>query len=100
VYASEGILTKILGRPVSLSDCDIDRTLPLSIDDDSRMGDNIQVAPSAGEEAYLPTNLSQFILLSQLHVIEARIQRTVYRVDRTFEALQPKMHRLMADLEA
>jgi hypothetical protein len=100
VYASEGILASTLGRPVSLSDCDTNQPLPLSIDDDSRMGDNIQAAPSAGEEACPPTNLSQFILLSQLHVVEARIQRTVYRVDRMIETLEPKMRRLMADLEA
>jgi hypothetical protein len=103
VYALESILAGTLGRPISLSDCDIDQPLPFSIDDDDCM-DNIPyevyTTRPAGQEAYPPTNLSQFILLSQLHVFEARIQRTVYRVDRNIITLQPKMHRLMADLEA
>jgi hypothetical protein len=104
VYALESILAGTLGRPISLSDCDIDQPLPFSIDDDDRMNDmpstDMHTARAVGQEAYPPTNLSQFILLSQLHVFEARIQRTVYRVDRKIAALQPKMHRLMADLEA
>jgi hypothetical protein len=104
VYALESILAGTLGRPISLSDCDIDQPLPFSIDDDDRMNDmpstDMHTARAVGSEAYPPTNMSQFILLSQLHVFEARIQRTVYRVDRKIAALQPKMHRLMADLEA
>jgi hypothetical protein len=103
VYALESILAGTLGRPISLSDCDIDQPLPFSIDDDDSMNDarvaENQMGPE-GREAYPPTNMSQFILLSQLHVFEARIQRRVYRVDRKIDALQPKMHRLMADLEA
>jgi hypothetical protein len=101
VYALESILAGTLGRPISLSDCDIDQPLPFSIDDDERMnglaGDSMQ---PTDQQAYPPTNLSQFILLSQLHVFEARIQRGVYRVDRKIATLEPKMHRLMADLEA
>lgn len=104
VYALESILAGTLGRPISLSDCDIDQPLPFSIDDDDRMGSEraqkFQAATVTGQEAYPPTNLSQFILLSQLHVFEARIQRTVYRVDRKIGTLQPKMYRLMTDLEA
>jgi hypothetical protein len=102
VYALESILAGTLGRPISLSDCDIDQPLPFSIDDDDRMGsvctEDLRIV--IGQEAYPATNMSQFILLSQIHVFEARIQRTVYRVDRTISALQPKMYRLMTDLEA
>jgi hypothetical protein len=102
VYALESILAGTLGRPISLSDCDIDQPLPFSIDDDDRMRsmctEDLQVAP--GQEAYPPTNMSQFILLSKIHIFEARIQRNVYRVDRKIGTLQPKMHRLMTDLEA
>ncbi|THW01813.1 hypothetical protein D6D25_08655 [Aureobasidium pullulans] len=65
VYALESILAGALGRPISLSDCDIDQPLPLS-----------------------------------LRTFEARIQRTIYRVDRTTSALQPKMHRLISELDA
>jgi hypothetical protein len=101
VYALESILAGTLGRPISLSDCDIDQQLPFSIDDDDRMngvpGDYMQ---STDQQAYPPTNLSQFILLSQLHVFEARIQRGVYRVDKKIATLQAKMHQLVADLEA
>jgi hypothetical protein len=104
VYALESILAGTLGRPISLSDCDIDQPLPFSIDDneymDSTSVHDLYTIQSTGQEAYPPTNLSQFILLSQLHVFEARIQRTVYRVDRKIVTRQPKMHRLMADLEA
>jgi hypothetical protein len=104
VYALESILASTLGRPISLSDCDIDQPLPLSIDDDDRMdktGVNAMHLPQTpGQEAYPHTNLSQFILLSQLHVLEARIQRAVYRVDKSINSLQPKLHRLLADLEA
>ncbi|KAI8942015.1 hypothetical protein NX059_000123 [Plenodomus lindquistii] len=103
VYALESILASTLGRPVSLSDCDIDQPLPLSFDDDDHMDNiasNVLHNKAPGQEAYPPTNLSPFILLSQLHIFEARIQRTAYRVDRTIDTLQPKMHRLLADLEA
>ncbi|CAO2655671.1 Nn.00g044740.m01.CDS01 [Neocucurbitaria sp. VM-36] len=104
VYGLESILAGTLGRPISLSDCDIDQPLPFSIDDDDRINNipasALQYTQDPRQEAYPPTNLSQFILLSQLHVFEARIQRTVYRVDRKLSTLQPKMHRLMTDLEA
>ncbi|KAH0276529.1 acyl-CoA thioesterase II, partial [Aureobasidium melanogenum] len=78
--------------------------LPLSISDNDRMqGHDINHSPDTptpGQEAYPPSNLSQFILLSQLRTFEARIQRTIYRVDRTTSALQPKMHRLISELDA
>lgn len=103
IYSLESILAGTLGRPISLSDSDIDQPLPASIDDDNRLSDVPQDAFSANQnpeqQALPPTNLSQFILLSQLHIFEARIQRKVYRVDKTTIALLPKMHRLMADLE-
>lgn len=101
IYALESILAGTLGRPISLSDCDIDQPLPLAIDDDERL------SRASSEDEYqsntdnnVPQSLIQFVLLSQLHVFEARIQRTIYRVDRTVDSLQPKMHRLVADLEA
>jgi hypothetical protein len=103
VYALESILAGALGRPISLSDCDIDQPLPLSINDSDRMQElNTNNWPGSllqGQEAYPLTNLTQFILLSQLRTFEARIQRTIYRVDRTTSALQPKMHRLITDLD-
>jgi hypothetical protein len=104
VYALESILAGALGRPISLSDCDIDQPLPLSVNDSDRMqGVTTSDLPGSltpGQEAHPPTNLTQFILLSQLRTFEARIQRTIYRVDRTTSALQPKMYRLIADLDA
>jgi hypothetical protein len=104
VYALESILAGALGRPMSLSDCDIDQPLPLSINDSDHMqGINtnyVHGSMTLGQEAYPPTNLTQFILLSQLRTFEARIQRTIYRVDRTISALQPKMYRLISDLDA
>jgi hypothetical protein len=104
VYALESILAGTLGRPISLSDCDIDQPLPLSINDEDFVNNvssaNMYTSRAVGQEAYPPTNLSQFILLSQLHIFEARIQRAVYRVDRKIGTLEPKMHQLLADLEA
>jgi hypothetical protein len=104
VYALESILAGALGRPMSLSDCDIDQPLPLSINDSDRMQgvntNSVRGSLTLGQEAYPPTNLTQFILLSQLRTFEARIQRTIYRVDRTTSALEPKMYRLISDLDA
>lgn len=104
VYALESILAGALGRPISLSDCDIDQPLPLSISDNDRMQDcntdQSADSPIHGREAHPLSNLSQFILLSQLRSFEARIQRTIYRVDRSTSALQPKMHRLILELDA
>ncbi|KAL1602589.1 hypothetical protein SLS60_006005 [Paraconiothyrium brasiliense] len=102
-YSLESILAGTLGRPVSLSDSDIDQPLPASVDDDDRLfnfpPETLSTNEFPEQQALPPTNLSQFILLSQLHVFEARIQRKVYRVDKPTIALLPKMHRLMADLE-
>lgn len=104
VYSLESILAGTLGRPISLSDSDIDQPLPASIEDDDRLTnvcpDKIYTNDIPEQQALPPTNLSQFILLSQLHVFEARIQRKVYRVDKSTIALLPKMYRLMTDLEA
>ncbi|THV64789.1 hypothetical protein D6D28_09627 [Aureobasidium pullulans] len=104
VYALESILAGALGRPISLSDCDIDQPLPLSVNDSDRMRQPntsfMSHGSTPGQEANPTTNLSQFILLSQLRTFEARIQRTIYRVDRTTSALQPKMHRLISELDA
>jgi hypothetical protein len=104
VYALESILAGALGRPISLSDCDNDRPLPLSINDSDRMQEpNMNHRAGSltkGQEAHPPTNLTQFILLSQLRTLEARIQRTMHRVDRTTSALQPNMHRLITGLDA
>ncbi|THZ81351.1 hypothetical protein D6C84_06657 [Aureobasidium pullulans] len=103
VYALESILAGALGRPISLSDCDIDQPLPLSVNDSDRMREPntsfMSHGSTPGQEANPTTNLSQFILLSQLRTFEARIQRTIYRVDRTTSALQPKMHRLISELD-
>ena len=104
VYSLESILAGTLGRPVSLSDCDIDQPLPLAINDDDRMSDDLSdaeyISRSRRDEGNLAINLSQFVLLSQLHIFEARIQRSIYRVDRIVDSLQPKMRRLLGELEA
>ncbi|KAI5196873.1 hypothetical protein E4T39_07554 [Aureobasidium subglaciale] len=104
VYALESILAGALGRPISLSDCDIDQPLPLSISDsDCMQGQDTRSIghPVIPERAAYPqTNMSQFILLSQLRRFEARVQRTIYRVDRPISALQPKMYRLITELDS
>jgi hypothetical protein len=101
IYALESIFASTFGRPISLSDCDIDQPLPLAVDDDERLCQASSEAEySARANDHGPDGLTQFVLLSQLHVFEARIQRTIYRVDRTVDSLQPKMDSLLGDLEA
>ncbi|KAL1303087.1 hypothetical protein AAFC00_006531 [Neodothiora populina] len=101
LYSLEGTLASTLGRPLSLSDCDIDQPLPLSIDDDVR-SDGVLCEHIAlpGREAYPYTNMSQSILLFQLRRFESRVQRTVYRVDRATSSLLPKLYPLYHELEA
>ncbi|KAF2443438.1 hypothetical protein P171DRAFT_495195 [Karstenula rhodostoma CBS 690.94] len=104
IYSLESILAGTLGRPVSLSDSDIDQPLPASVDDDDRLEnvppETLLTNEIPEQQALPPTTLSQFILLAQLHIFEARIQRKLYRVDKSIIALLPKMHRLMNDLES
>lgn len=101
IYALESILAGTLGRPVSLSDCDIDQPFPLAIDNDDCLSRASTEDEYTSHLHHQPTySLAQFVLLSKLHIFEARIQRTVYRVDRSVQALQPKMYRLIEDLEA
>ncbi|KAL5379011.1 hypothetical protein PMIN06_009915 [Paraphaeosphaeria minitans] len=103
IYSLESILAGTLGRPVSLSDSDIDQPLPSSIDDDDRLAnvppETLLTNEIPEQQALPPTNMSQFILLAQLHIFETRIQRKVYRVNRPTIALLPKMQRLLNDLE-
>jgi hypothetical protein len=101
VYTLEGILASTLGRPISLTDCDIDQPLPLSINDDDLTGTSILLnTPAPGREAYPYTNMTQSILLSQLRRLESRIQRVIYRVDRPTTSLLPKLAPLFRDMEA
>ncbi|PVI05515.1 hypothetical protein DM02DRAFT_668172 [Periconia macrospinosa] len=103
IFSLESILAGTLGRPVSLSDSDIDQPLPSSIDDSDRLTtippDTLPTQHLPSQQALPQTNLSQFILLSQLHIFEARIQRKLYRVDKPVRALTPTMHRILSDLE-
>lgn len=102
VYTLEGILASTLGRPISLADCDIDQPLPLSINDDNLTGGGgaFELVPESGKEAYLYTNMTQAIMLFQLRRLESRIQRTIYRVDRTIDSRLPKLQRLYSELQA
>lgn len=99
LYSLEGILASTLGRPISLSDCDIDQPLPLSLDDDDRSGGAPETRAVPGQEAYPYTNMTQSILLFQLRRSESRVQRSIYRVDRPTSSLLPKLYPLYREME-
>lgn len=97
LYYLEGVLASTLGRPISLSDTDIDQPLPLSISDDEKIFPLF--SSLKGKEAYPYTNMTQAVLLFQLRRLESRIQRTVYRVDKPTINLLPKLSTLYTALE-
>jgi len=100
LFSLEGVLASTLGRPMSLSDRDIDQPLPLSVDDDDPSGGMLEKLPVPGQEAYPYTNMTQSILLFQLRRFESRVQRSIYRVDRPTASLLPKLYPLYRDMEA
>jgi len=101
LYFVEGVLSSTLGRPISLSDTDIDQPLPLSIGDDEPTGPSarVEIRPVPGREAHPYTKMSQAILLFQLRRLESRIQRCIYRVDRETSTLLPELYPLYTELE-
>lgn len=100
LYYLEGVLASTLGRPISLSDADIDQPLPLSIADDEKIFSSVPPDQRIrGKEAFPYTNMTQAVLLFQLRRLETRIQRSVYRVDRPAIDLLPKLYSLYNELE-
>ncbi|CAK7237246.1 hypothetical protein SCUCBS95973_009896 [Sporothrix curviconia] len=71
-----------MGRPLGISDRDIDIALPLDIDEDMTDAQlavvqlPVRVAPSDPS-----TSLTSFVLIARLRQIESDIQETIYRVD-------------------
>ena len=71
-----------MGRPLGISDRDIDIALPLDIDED--MTDEqlaVVQLPVRVSPADPSTSLTSFVLIAQLRQIESDIQETIYRVD-------------------
>lgn len=83
-YVLDREITLTMGRPPSLSDHDIDTTLPLEINEDSVSLEDFRQA--ATQDPNTPTNppttLSYFIHVLRLKRITSDIQHTIYRVDK------------------
>jgi hypothetical protein len=103
VYFLERVIAVSLGRPYSISDRDIDASLPLDIDDTVRDDGLIERTLAASSSATFlssrPTsNLTMGVQLIKLKKLESQIQTTIYRVDRPLASLIPKLpgilHRL------
>lgn len=95
-----------LGRPVNLSDQDIDVRLPLDVDD--TVTDNEHIASlltnARSDEQPAPhtkttTTLTMWTELLKLKRIESQIQCHIYRVDRSIESLYPEVAPLLERLE-
>ncbi|TID00265.1 putative transcriptional regulatory protein [Colletotrichum higginsianum] len=91
VYSLERTIAVSLGRPLSIADNQIDVELPHAIIGDG----NIQPAGAlAGNDITLA------IVLFRLRRIESRIHHSVYRTDKTLDALRPKLDRLYQLLQS
>ncbi|WQF80698.1 hypothetical protein CDEST_05712 [Colletotrichum destructivum] len=92
VYSLERTIAVSLGRPLSIADNQIDVELPHAI---IISDSNIQPAGViAGNDITLA------IVLFRLRRIESRIHHSVYRTDKTLDALRPKLDRLYQLLQS
>ena len=99
VYSLDRVIAIALGRPVSLTDRDIDVKLPLDIDDyveDPLLISRLAASPSP---FLARSTLSPGIHLFRLKQIESRIQAKIYRVDRRTTDLISKISPLMSLLD-
>lgn len=98
VYSLEIVIAISLGRPLSISERQIDVELPDTISVAS-----VPCPSSPGETPVQPTssndNLQLANLLFQLRSIEARIHHSIYRTDKPLSALLPKLDKIYKQLE-
>ncbi len=72
-----------MGRPLGISDRDIDIALPLDVDEDiTEHALAVIDLPTRTRPADPSTSLTSFVLIAELRRIESTIQETIYRVDR------------------
>jgi len=106
VYMLDRVIAISLGRPVNLSDQDIDVKLPLDVDDTLNDNDRIASLLANANSDGLParrttptTSLTFWTELLKLKRIESQIQCHIYRVDRSIESLKPEVAPLLSRLE-
>ncbi|KXH29441.1 chitin deacetylase 1 [Colletotrichum salicis] len=83
VYSLERTIAVSLGRPLSIADSQIDVELPNAI---------INGSPSAS--IVFGNDITLALVLFKLRRIESKIHHSVYRTDKTLDALRPKLDRL------
>lgn len=81
-YAFDRQISIPLGRPLGISDRDIDIELPLDINEDTTDEQLRSAATPTGNQEK-STSLTSFLLVVRLRQIESDVQQTVYRVDQT-----------------
>ncbi|CAK7203769.1 hypothetical protein SEUCBS139899_006516 [Sporothrix eucalyptigena] len=76
-----------MGRPLGISDRDIDIALPLDVDEDITEEQLAVIQlPTRVSPSDPSTSLTSFVLIAQLRQIESDIQETIYRVDNKSSA--------------
>ncbi|KAI3546556.1 chitin deacetylase 1 [Colletotrichum filicis] len=88
VYSLERTIAVSLGRPLSIADNQIDVELPNTI---------INGDPSAS--VLVGNDITLALVLFNLRRIESKIHHSVYRTDKTLDALRPKLDRLHQQLK-
>ncbi|KAK1522413.1 chitin deacetylase 1 [Colletotrichum costaricense] len=88
VYSLERTIAVSLGRPLSIADNQIDVELPNTI---------INGDPSAS--VLVGNDITLALVLFKLRRIESKIHHSVYRTDKTLDALRPKLDRLHQQLK-
>lgn len=99
VYALERTIAISLGRPLSISERDVDVPFPATATHDPspyQSSPNVSPHSSAPRPIY-DTQLA--IFLFQLRRIESRIYHSVYRADKPLAALRPKLDGLYHALD-
>jgi hypothetical protein len=106
VYMLDRVIAISLGRPVNLSDQDIDVKLPLDVNDTVTDNEHIASLLAKAHSEEQPTTrtkptttLTMWTELLKLKRIESQIQCHIYRVDRSIESLCPEVAPLLKRLE-
>lgn len=99
VYSLEIVIAISLGRPLSISERQIDVELP----DAAPLASSAYPSSPEGSPSHTTSNndnLQLAILLFRLRIIEARIHNSIYRTDKPLSALRPKLDKIYKQLEA
>lgn len=99
IYYLERVVALSLGRPFSISDRDIDASLPHDIDDSVHDDDIILEAITRSTIPRSPSSLTMSICLTSLKRVESQIQCEIYRVDKSVSQLTPEIGPLLKQLD-